>query len=43
MARYRKNTKINSGGFGVVYRAIRVEDSEVVALKELAITGVAVD
>src|SRR5882724_9269480 len=43
MARYRKNTKINSGGFGVVYRAVRVEDGEVVAFKELATTGITDD
>src|SRR5438094_63497 len=35
MASYRKQEKINSGGFGVVYRAERVEDSESVAYKEL--------
>jgi serine/threonine protein kinase len=43
MARYRKNTKINSGGFGVVYRAVRVEDGEIVAFKELTATGVSGD
>jgi len=40
MARYRKGTKINSGGFGTVYRAVRVEDEEVVAFKELSGTNV---
>ena len=35
MARYKKQERINSGGFGVVYRAVRVEDSEIVAYKEL--------
>ena len=36
MARYRKGNKINSGGFGIVYLATRVEDDEKVAFKELA-------
>jgi serine/threonine protein kinase len=35
MARYKKQERINSGGFGVVYRAVRIEDSEIVAYKEL--------
>ena len=38
MAQYHKRTKINSGGFGVVYKAERVDagDAKVFALKELA-------
>src|SRR5665213_2815807 len=43
MARYRKGTRINSGGFGVVYRAIRVEDNESVAYKELTTAGISND
>jgi eukaryotic-like serine/threonine-protein kinase len=36
MEKYQKSSKINSGGFGVVYKAVRVEDGQVVAYKELA-------
>lgn len=35
MAKYKKLEKIDSGGFGCVYRARRVEDNEIVAFKEL--------
>lgn len=36
MASYKKIEKIDSGGFGCVYRAQRVNDGELVAFKELA-------
>ncbi len=35
MAKYRKVSKINSGGYGVVYRAVRTDDNEEFAFKEL--------
>lgn len=43
MARYRKGAKINSGGFGIVYRATRIEDGETVAFKQLVPTASAED
>ena len=36
MAKYHKLRKIDSGGFGVVYEARRLEDGMRVALKELS-------
>lgn len=35
MARYQRESKIDSGGFGCVYRAQRVDDGEIVAFKVL--------
>ncbi|MGE0824831.1 MAG: protein kinase [Candidatus Binatia bacterium] len=35
MPRYQRQDKIDSGGFGCVYRAKRVEDGELVAFKVL--------
>jgi serine/threonine protein kinase len=43
MARYKKNSKINSGGFGIVYRATRLDDSQEFAWKELASAGLPED
>ena len=36
MAKYRKQKKIDSGGFGCVYEALCLDDSKIVAFKELS-------
>ncbi|MCX5643264.1 MAG: serine/threonine-protein kinase [Phycisphaerae bacterium] len=40
MARYQRQSKIDSGGFGCVYRAKRLDDGEVVAFKVLEGRGI---
>jgi serine/threonine protein kinase len=34
--RFRKESKVDSGGFGTVYRAVRIADNEIVALNEFS-------
>jgi serine/threonine protein kinase len=40
MAKYRRHSKIDSGGFGCVYRATRTDDGEEVAFKVLEGTNI---